>query len=88
MNVDSVLERIAKVEAALLNNDPNMKLYLQQIHKQILAEPELAFILPPEKVGIFVQGMCAQAKVEVTPIINKEKKSARGLKGTTLEDLM
>lgn len=52
-----VLGRLDEIEAKLLQQDPQLGVHLQSIHKQLLTYEELVHILPDEKIRIYMAGM-------------------------------
>jgi len=81
-----VREKLANLEAALLEGTPNMANLLRDIHRQLKADPDVVTILSEEECSILVRGLKKQTATEIaTTAIKKAPKKA--LKNLTVADL-
>lgn len=76
-----LLDRLAKLEEALLARDPMMKTHLGAIHKQLITHEELVHLLKPEQIGEIVRAQQAHTNTslaqEVTTGSGKSKAAKR-----------
>lgn len=52
-----LLENLSELKQMLVDSDPDIATYVKQIHKDLVASPELIHMLKPEEVNILVQGV-------------------------------
>lgn len=81
---DDLKMKIASLQEAILAAHPTLPILLQQIHKQLKADPAIVTILSEEDIGILVSGLKQQTKTEITASAMKKKTS---LKSATLDML-
>jgi hypothetical protein len=72
-----VREKLAQLEAALLDATPNMPLLLRDIHKTLKADPDVVTILSEEECSILVRGLKKQTQTEIAIGAVKTKKKAQ-----------
>ena len=86
---DMLAQKMSDVTAMLEASDPNIKIYMAQIHSQLLRCPELVHIIQPEYIGTYVQGLAKIADIEITKEAEKKERAAskKSLKNTSLDDL-
>lgn len=81
-----LMDRLGKLEEALLIRDPLMKVHLAAIHKQLIGYEELVHLLTDEQIGKIVAGQQAHTNttlaVEVSSKAGKAKVAARAAKYT------
>jgi len=81
-----VREKLASLEAALLQDTPGMPELLRDIHRTLKADPDVVTLLSEEECSILVQGLKQVTKTEIaTKAVKKKPKKA--LKNIGLEDL-
>jgi len=75
-SLDLVREKIANLQAALLEKHPRMPLLLQEIHQTLKAQPENVTLLPEEDIQILVSGLQNQTNTFLAESIVKSKGKA------------
>jgi len=81
-----VQEKLASLEAALLESTPNMPELLRDIHRHLKKDPDVVTLLPEEECSILVRGLKKQTKTEIATKVLKSKPK-KSLKSLTVEDL-
>lgn len=82
---EQLKEQVLSLQAALLEAHPQMPTLLQQIHKQLRADPALVTVLSEEDIAIVVQGL---SKIQMTTIATAvAKNGTKSLKSITVGDL-
>lgn len=72
-----IQEKLAALEAALLNKTPDMPTLLRQIHSALKKDPDVVTILSDEEGSILVRGLKKQTGVEIaTAALKKPGKKA------------
>lgn len=61
----SVQERLAKIQASLLQQDPLLPTHLAAIHQTLLQYEELVHLLSIEEISILVRGQKKHSGVEL-----------------------
>lgn len=74
------LSKLNSLQDAMLKQHPTMPVLLMQIHKQLMADPELVTVLNEEAIGLIVRGLQVQTKTELTQISIKASTSVRAKK--------
>lgn len=70
-----IKEKLARLEASLLQVTPEMPVLLRDIHRQLKKDSELVTLLSEEECNILVQGLVKQTKTEIsTTALSKAKK--------------
>jgi hypothetical protein len=74
-----VREKLAQLEACLLEGTPNMPTLLRDIHKTLKADPDVVSILSDAECSILVRGLKKQTATEIATKATKGKaKKAMG----------
>jgi len=81
-----VREKLAQLEASLLENSPNMPTLLRDIHRNLKADPDVVTILTEEECSILVRGLKKQTATEIATTAIK-KKPKKAMSKMTLDDL-
>ena len=81
-----VREKLAQLEAALLESTPNMPTLLRDIHRNLKADPDLVTILTEEECSVLVNGLKKHTATEIAATVVK-KKPKKALKNITVSDL-
>ncbi len=81
-----VMERLEKVQAGLLRNDPELSTHLKVIHKQLSEYEELAHLLTPEQIGVLMKGF--QQMTSISLITEKAKTPSKKGPKVTVDDLL
>ena len=72
-----VREKLAQLEASLLEATPNMPSLLRDIHRTLKADPDVVTILTEEECSILVRGLKKQTATEIaTTSLKKGGKKA------------
>ncbi len=81
-----IREKLAQLEAGLLETTPNIASILRDIHRTLKADSDLVTILSEEECSILVRGLKKQTSTAIatSAVKSKPKKS---LKSMTLADL-
>ena len=81
-----IKEKLASLEAALLEAQPNLATLLRDIHRKLKADPDLVTILTEEECSILVRGLKKQTSTEIAgSAIKKSPKKA--ISKVTIDDL-
>jgi len=81
-----IKEKILRIEAALLQDNPQLPLLLREIHTAIRNDHETVTILSEEEISILVRGLMKQTAV----VISAEalaKGTKKAMKNMTVDDL-
>lgn len=81
-----VLERLEKIETTLKEQDPQLPIHLQQIHKTLSTYEELIHILPDEKIAVLMAGMAKYRKINLIQEATTSKRKT-ALSKTTVDDI-
>lgn len=81
-----VREKLACLEASLLDGTPNMPTLLRDIHRNLKADPDLVSILSEEECSILVNGLKKVTATEIAASVVK-KKGGKAMKNITVADL-
>lgn len=88
LELEQLKMKLAELEQALLATDPQMPLFLKQVHSTLLQYPELVHILQPEERAIVISGLKVMANTDViAPIAQKSARSAIKKKEFSLDDI-
>lgn len=82
---EQLRESVLSLQSALLASNPMMPTLLQQIHRQLKADPTLCTILSEEEVGIIVSGLKKQTLTTIATSASKSK--AKPIKSIGVADL-
>lgn len=80
-----VREKLAQLEASLLEGTPNMKVLLRDIHRTLKSDPDVVTILSEEEVSILVNGLKKQTNTEIA-VAAVKRKPRKAMKNMTTED--
>lgn len=81
-----VREKLATLEAQLLETTPQIKDLLREIHRHLKADPDVVTILSEEECAVLIRGLKKQTGIEIsTKALNKTPKKA--LSKLTVSDL-
>jgi hypothetical protein len=70
-------EKIASLQAALLESHPQMPVLLRTIHTQLRTDPELVTLLSEDEIGIVVASLTRVAAVEIATAAPKAASSEK-----------
>jgi hypothetical protein len=74
--VETLKMKMAALEAALLQQLPEMPTILQDIHTSLRKDPEMVTLLAPEEIGLIVRGLKQHVNIQIaTSIVTKKKDS-------------
>lgn len=79
-------EKVAALQAALLEQHPRMPTLLQEIHKQLRTDPDNVTALSEEEIATIVGALKVQTKVEIAATMVKSK-TGKSLKSLSVMDL-
>lgn len=80
-----VLARLDLIEAKLKDQDPELPMHLQSIHRALLENEELVHILPDEKIRTYMAGMQKYKQLQLVAEASKSRSSG-GKRGKQTED--
>ena len=78
-----VKEKLASLEAALLEGTPNMPQLLREIHRELKADPDTVTLLSEEECSILVRGLKKQTATEIAT----KAIATKAISKMTVEDL-
>ncbi len=81
-----IKEKLAALEAALLESLPTMPTLLRDIHRSLKADPDTVTLLSEEECAILVQGLKKQTQTEISTKVIKAK-PRKALSKLTVDDL-
>lgn len=81
-----IKEKLAQLEAALLESLPTMPTLLRDIHRSLKADPDTVTLLSEEECSILVQGLKKQTRTEIATKVAKAKPK-KALSKMTVDDL-
>ncbi len=81
-----VKEKLAQLEAALLESLPTMPTLLRDIHRSLKNDPDTVTLLSEEECAILVQGLKKQTQTEIATKVIKAK-PRKALSKLTVDDL-
>lgn len=84
--VEQVKEAIGSLRAALLETNPLMPNLLQQIYKQLKADPEVVTLLDEVEINTIVEGLKKQTNTEIAAATVK-KTTGKKISTMSLSDL-
>ena len=64
-SIEQAREKIARLEEALLSNNPGMPGMLREIHSALRADPENVTLLADEEIAVIVRGLMKQTKTVI-----------------------
>lgn len=73
-------EKVASLQAAMLEAHPTMPVLLRTIHTQLRKDPELVTCLDEEEIGIIVNGLKKQSNTEIATTTVKQASATATLK--------
>ena len=77
-------EKLASLEAALLEGTPNMPILLQDIHSHLRTDIELTSLISEEEVAIIVKGLSVQTNSVIAAKALKSESGKKALKNITV----
>lgn len=80
-----VQEKLAKLEAKLVEGTPNIATLLRDIHRQLKADPDIVTLLSEEECSILVRGLKKQTATEI--VTTAKSKPKKAMSKMTLADL-
>ncbi len=78
-------QQVAELEQAILSAHPTLPTLLQQIHRNLKADPEAVTLLSEEQIGVIVNGLSRQTQTAIATSIST-KKSGKASSKLTLDD--
>lgn len=81
-----VREKLASLEASLLEGTPGMAGLLREIHGHLKKDPDIVTLLSEEECSILVRGLKKQTSTSIATTTLK-KKGGKALRATTTADL-
>jgi len=70
---EQLQESVLSLQSALLTAHPTMPVLLQQIHRQLKADPTICTSLSEEEIGIIVTGLKKQTMTTIATAASKSK---------------
>lgn len=86
--IHQVMERLRLVEEKMQKADPEIGTHLKEIHKHLRQYEELAHLLTPEQIGVFMRGMQKYTAIVLVTEDQGKKKSSSRSKKPTVDDLI
>ncbi len=68
-----VREKLVRLEKLLLDREPGLPTLLQDIHRNLKADPDIVTLLTDEECNIMVKGLLEQTKVSIATTVRKAK---------------
>lgn len=84
--LEVTLQYIAKIEEALLREDPEMPNYIKWINNEVRQYPELMHLLTDEQIAPIYQGIMKVTGVQIAVTKSRAGKSTAKSKNTGLLD--
>jgi hypothetical protein len=81
-----VREKLAQLEAGLLETTPNIATLLRDIHRNLKADPDIVTILSEEDCSILVRGLKHQTSTSIATTALK-RKPKKAISKMTVSDL-
>ncbi len=81
-----VREKLAALEASLLDKTPEMPTLLRSIHTQLKKDPDIVTLLSEKECNILVQGLKKQTQVSIATTALK-KGATKAMSKMTVDDL-
>lgn len=78
--------KVAEIQEAILSAHPSLPLLLQQIHRNLKADPEQVTLLTEEQIGVIVNGLSKQTQTSIATSVGT-KKTGKAIKSIGLSDL-
>lgn len=82
--------KLADLQSALLEKNPQMPLLLRDIHSQLKQNPEVVTLMTEEEIAVVIAGLSQQTLTHLSGSTLKSAKSASGkasLKKVSTDDL-
>jgi len=79
--------KVLEIQEALLSAHPKLPILLAEIHKTLKADPANVTLLSEDEIGILVQGLEAQTKVEIMATMSSKTKAGKALKNISAMDI-
>lgn len=79
-NIFELKEKVASLQAAILESHPTLPVLLRTIHTQLRNDPELVTTLDDEEIGIIVNGLKRQTNTEIATTTVKQASNTASLK--------
>lgn len=82
--------KMADLQSALLEKNPQMPLFLRDIHSQLKQNPEVVTLLTEDEIALVIAGLSQQTMTHLAGSTLKSAKSASGkaaLKKVSTDDL-
>jgi len=80
---EQVSERLLALQQAILSRHPTMPTILQEVWKNLKAQPENVTLLTEEQMAVVVSGLEVQTNVSLAQATTKASKSASAAKAVT-----
>ena len=77
VDVDKLQSHLTLLEQALLKVDPQFPQLLRLIHEDLRNQPELAHMLTPQQVRIYVNGAQRFSKIQIVQESARKKKTPK-----------
>ncbi len=81
-----VREKLAQLDAGLLETTPNIAVLLRDIHRNLKADPDIVTLLSEEECSVLVRGLKVQTKTSIATTATKAK-AKKAISKMTLADL-
>ena len=82
---EQISEKILSLNNALESKHPSMPSLLQEIWKNLKANPDCVTLLTEEEIGVIVNGLKRQTATEIATVALKSK--TKSLKSLSVSDL-
>ena len=82
---EQIKEKVLQLDAALQSQHPSMPSLLQDIWKQLKANPDCVTLLEEEEIGVIVNGLKCKTATEIATVALKSK--TKSLKSMSVTDL-
>jgi hypothetical protein len=66
LSIDALKLKVADLQVAIENKQPNYSGLLQLIHKNMGEQPELCYKLADEEIAVVIKGLETLQKIEIT----------------------
>jgi len=87
-DLEKVLQLVTRLDERLKNDEPDIANLAGLIHQDLMSNPELAYMLPPEKVKIIVDAHVKIMNVEIVKAATKKKSTSvkQDMRNATVDD--
>lgn len=88
MTTQEILQtKLQELEAALTENDPKMRVHLSEIHKHLIAFPDLVHLLSDDEIKTIIQSQAKLANAVLSTVAESSAKSAARKESARLKKL-